>query len=94
MRTSSWSKTRMGRPATGGVAECEVVVVVSDAELVCTLDLAANQLSPLTSATVPNTPIVEGAYILTVVANGATDAGYDANPTIVSSGATFTVAPY
>jgi len=77
-----------------GVAECVVALVVSDTELVCTLDLSASQLSPLDSATVPNTSIAEGAYIVTVVANGALDAGADANPSIISSGATFTVAPY
>lgn len=80
--------------ANRGVAECEVIVVVSDNELVCSLDLAADQLNPVDSTTVPATPIVNDAYILTVVANGATNAGPAADPTIVSSGAAFIVAPY
>lgn len=77
-----------------GVAECVVDIVVSDTELVCTLDLSANQLDPSTSATVPGSPIADGAYILTVVENGTTGAGSSANPSIISSGAAFIVAPY
>jgi hypothetical protein len=77
-----------------GVAECDVLAVISDTELICSLDLSADQLSPTDSTVALNTPIVDGAYIVTVVADGATDAGSDANPTIVSSGAAFIVAPY
>lgn len=76
-----------------GVAECTDVLSISDTELVCTLDLSF-QLSPTDSTTVPDTPVGDGAYVLTVVADGATDAGADANPTIFSSGAVFAVAPY
>lgn len=74
-----------------GVAECVNAVAVSDTELACTLDLSADQLSPADSSTLSGTPITEGAYIVTVVADGAIGAS-DANPTIVSSGATFTVS--
>jgi len=77
-----------------GVAECVVQAVVSDNELICALDLSADQLSPVDSTVVSSTPIVDGAYLLTVVADGAPDAGSDADPTIVSSGAVFVVAPY
>jgi hypothetical protein len=78
-----------------GVAECADVVIVNDTELVCTLDLGADQLSPVSSATVPNTPIAEGAYVLTVVATGDPGASDSAaKPTIVSSGAVFAVSPY
>ncbi|MEV0900317.1 IPT/TIG domain-containing protein [Actinoplanes sp. NPDC049802] len=77
-----------------GVAECDDVAVISDVELVCTLNLAADRLNPATSAPVPSTPVSDGAYTLTVVANGSTGAGPAANPTIVSSGSTFTVGPY
>jgi hypothetical protein len=38
--------------------------------------------------------LVDGACMLTVVADGATDAGADAKPTIISSGAAFVVALY
>jgi hypothetical protein len=78
-----------------GVAECVVEVVVSDTELVCTLDLSAYQLSPADSSmVVPNVPIADGAYILTVVTDGATNAASNGNPSIISSGAAFVVAPY
>lgn len=76
-----------------GVAECVVDAVVSDNELICTLDLAAEQLSPADSSTVPSTTIADGAYLMTVVADGAVGAT-DANPTIISSGASFVVGPY
>lgn len=78
-----------------GVAECGNVVVISDNELICTLNLAADQLNPVDSSVEPGTPIVDGAYMLTVVATGDPNASLaDANPTIVSSGAAFIVAPY
>ncbi|WP_436527528.1 IPT/TIG domain-containing protein [Actinoplanes sp. HUAS TT8] len=77
-----------------GVAECGKVTAVSDTELVCTLDLSADALSPTTSAPLVGTPIPEDAYILTVVADGSTGAGSTANPTIVSSGSAFVVGPY
>ena len=64
-----------------GVAECVVDMVISDTELVCSMDLS-------------NGSIAEGAYILTVVENGSTNAGAGANPTIISSGAAFVVGPY
>lgn len=78
-----------------GVAECGDVQVLSDGELLCTLDLSADRLDPLTSAVQSGTPIDEGAYVLTVVATGETGASLDdAAPTAISSGSTFTVALY
>ncbi|WP_433831634.1 IPT/TIG domain-containing protein [Actinoplanes sp. CA-015351] len=81
-------------PATNrGVAECTVGIVVSDTELICDLDLSATQLSPTTSA--PTSGVVpDGAYIMTVVANGDPGAAGLAEPSIISSGAAFVVAPY
>jgi IPT/TIG domain len=61
-----------------GVAECTGAVVLTDTEIVCTLDL---------------TGVPEGAYIVTVVANGGVGST-DAKPSIVSSGSVFAVAPY
>ncbi|HWS31632.1 MAG TPA: IPT/TIG domain-containing protein [Actinoplanes sp.] len=77
-----------------GVAECTDVVVIADTELICNLDLTAGSLNSTTGASTPNIPVPDGAYTVTVVANGATTAGADAQPTIVSSGSTFTVAAY
>lgn len=75
-----------------GLAECHVKVVVSDTQLVCDLDLTA-ALDPATSA-LTGGPVPDGAYILTVVATGDPGAGVAANPSIISSGAAFVVAPY
>jgi hypothetical protein len=78
-----------------GVAECTDVVIVNDTELICTLDLAADQLNAADSSVMASTPIPDGAYVLTVVVTGDPAAGLpDAKPTIISSGAVFVVAPY
>jgi hypothetical protein len=77
-----------------GVAECTGVMVVSDTELICTLDLTAFQLNPTDSSVMVNSPITEGAYFVTVVESGDVNAGPGANPTIMSSGSAFVVAPY
>jgi hypothetical protein len=74
--------------ATG--PECTGVLVIDDTELICTLDLNGDD----------NTDAVDdvalGTYTVTVVQN-ASDQAADlpaANPSIISSGSTFTVAPY
>ncbi|WP_436527527.1 IPT/TIG domain-containing protein [Actinoplanes sp. HUAS TT8] len=77
-----------------GVQECTKVLVAKDTDLVCTLDLSGNRLDPTTSAAVPDSPVLEGTYTITLVANGSTSAGDAAAPSVVNSGATFTVAPY
>ena len=75
-----------------GVQECRKVLVVNNTELICTLDLLGDRLTPEGGTT--SGPVAEGTYTVTVVANGATDAGDAANPTIVSSGSTFTVSQF
>jgi hypothetical protein len=77
-----------------GVQECKGVLVASNTDMVCTLDLTADRLEPATSAVSTGNKVVEGTYSVVVVANGATDAADAAAPTIISSGSTFTVAPY
>jgi hypothetical protein len=68
--------------------------VVSSTELICTLDLATS-LNPADSAPVANTPVDDGTYTVTVVANGSTTATDDqAASSVITSGSTFTVAPY
>jgi IPT/TIG domain len=75
--------------------ECVNVLVVSDTELICTLntDDAYNQTG--------DPAIANGVYTLTVVTDGGIDVqtgGANANAnyakSIISSGSTFTVAPY
>lgn len=83
-------------PATNrGVQECTNVLVISNVELVCSLDLAADRLKPEDSSTVTGKPVTEGTYTLTVVATGETSANAAAvAATIVSTGSTFVVGPY
>ncbi|MBL7254312.1 IPT/TIG domain-containing protein [Paractinoplanes lichenicola] len=76
-----------------GVQECLHVVVIDNDEVVCTLDLTSS-LDPVTSAFSGN-PVPDGTYTVTAVADGSTTATpQDANATIISSDATFTVGPY
>ncbi|MEU4241231.1 IPT/TIG domain-containing protein [Actinoplanes sp. NPDC026619] len=76
-----------------GVQECVSIVPVDDGEIICTLDLSTS-LDSTTSAPQVS-PVLDGTYTLTVVATGDSLANLsDANPTIVASGATFTVGPY
>jgi len=78
-----------------GVQECTGVKVVGSTELICTLDLTADRLVPADSSGDTGNKVAEGTYTVTVVANGSTSASdADAAPTIVSTGSTFTVAPY
>jgi len=73
------------------VGECVNVLVVSDTELICTLNTlkAFNQTA--------NSAIANGVYTLTVVNDGQVDAATNNtlySESIISSGSTFTVAPY
>ncbi|WP_067503325.1 IPT/TIG domain-containing protein [Actinoplanes sp. TFC3] len=90
-----------GNKTNGPVAECTGVLVVSDGELICTLNLAAGALDAAGAVQSPTAAVAEGTYTLTVVSNGGVDvqpAGTNADAnyqkSIVSSGSTFTVAPF
>ncbi len=66
----------------GETAECINVLVISDTELICTMDFTTNHPA-------------NGAYTVTVVGDGAPAAAANlVAPSIVSSTSTFTVAPY
>lgn len=86
-----------GNKTVPDVAECLNVLVISDTELICTLN-TAKAYGQNADAAVPN-----GTYTLTVVSNGGVDvqsggANVDAalpfQASIITSGSTFTVAPY
>jgi IPT/TIG domain len=78
-----------------GVQECKNVKLINSSELVCTLDLGADRLSPADSSVVTGTPVAEGTYTITVVSNGSPAATDDvAAASVVSTGATFTVAAF
>jgi hypothetical protein len=92
-----------GAKTLGDTGECVNVAVISDTELICTLNTlhAYNQSG--------DSAIANGTYTVTVVNDGQPDvqagtgggadgANYDStdpfNPSVISSGSTFTVASY
>ncbi|GLW32584.1 hypothetical protein Areg01_55220 [Actinoplanes regularis] len=81
----------------GPFAECGAVAVISDRELICGMDLT-NGYDPAKGTVYgTKTAVKEGTYTLTVVnvgKLGATVATDDLLQTDLSSGSTFTVAPY
>lgn len=82
--TTSW--------ATPPVTECTGVIPIGDQEILCTLNLAKrlSAAGALTTSTVP-----DGTYTVIVVSSGAVGATLNQpDKSIISSGSTFTVAPY
>jgi hypothetical protein len=78
----------------GPLQDCGGVAVIGPTEVVCTFDLA-NSLDD-TGAT-STTDVLNGTYTVTVVNDGAVGANTtndDYLATILTSGSTFTVAPY
>ncbi|WP_033342359.1 IPT/TIG domain-containing protein [Catenuloplanes japonicus] len=78
------------------IQECGSVLVISDLELLCTLNLNDS----VTNATPPvagQGAVPEGTYTITVVASGISAASVPAaaiSRSLITSGSTFTVAPY
>jgi hypothetical protein len=79
-----------------GVKRCTGVLVVSDTEIICTLDLTTPRLLAADSTPDGSNLVSEGAYTVTVVANGdPTETDLDViAASNVNSNATFTVAAY
>jgi IPT/TIG domain len=74
------------------VDECTSVLPISDTELICTLDLSKTSTTagPLTA-----TPVADGTYTVEIVPDATPGATLAAGSySIISSGSTFTVAPY
>jgi hypothetical protein len=99
--TGAYDPTANSGKTNGETGECVNVLLISDTELICTLDTA--KAFGATSAAANNIAVPNGAYTLTVVNDGQADAqsggaNYDATDpftsTIITSGSTFTVAPY
>lgn len=94
--------------ASGPIARCAVTAVISDSELICQMNLSNGALAPTTGVLVGSTAVPNGTYTMTVVSNAATNTGATNGPTQpvggttpagvtvtdISSGSTFTVAPY
>jgi hypothetical protein len=90
----------------GPQARCASVVVISDTELICSLDLATGAITASTGVAA-SSAVPDGTYTLTVVSNGASGTSATNDPLAaaattptgilvsdISSGSTFTVAPY
>ena len=71
----------------GELGECVNVLPISDSELICTVN-TTHAYGGTGSA------IANGTYTLSVVANGLPAAATSTPVSIISSGSTFTVAPY
>jgi len=81
--------------AVKAVSFCNGVLPISDTEIICTLDLTQSIASVATNApTFQATDVPAGTYTMTVVNSGEDLLDTDYNYSIVSSGSTFTVAPY
>jgi hypothetical protein len=78
------------------VTECTSVLKISDNEIICTLNLTQRSTAagPLTTGGGNNVP--NGTYTVAVVSDGTPGASLVAGTdvSIISSGSTFTVAPY
>ena len=81
--------------ALAAVSYCNSVLQISDTEIICTLALDNTIASVATNTpTLAAADVPSGTYTVTVVNSGEDLNAADFDFSIVSSGATFTVAPY
>jgi len=81
--------------AVKAISFCNGVLPISDTEIICSLDLTQSIASVATNApTFQATDVPAGTYTMTVVNSGEDLEATEYNYSIVSSGSTFTVAPY
>jgi hypothetical protein len=77
------------------IAECTNVLVISDLELLCELDLTNTLTNAATpAAESPAVPVPNGTYTITVVDSGEIAPTAGIAKSLITSGSTFTVAPY
>ncbi|GAA0422917.1 hypothetical protein Aca07nite_24010 [Actinoplanes capillaceus] len=79
------------------VSHCNGVLPISDAEIICTLDLSDSIASTATTVNEPDftgNPVAEGTYTVTVVNDGQSVDSGSVNFSAVSSSSTFTVASF
>lgn len=89
-------------PTGGGaiqpITQCKNVLPIGDNELICRLDLGKTITGHATYASVltPSTPVPAGTYSIVVINNGGDAPLFhtDYNYSVVTSGSTFTVAPF
>jgi hypothetical protein len=92
---SSGYAAAAGASGTRPVTLCMNPLVLSDTELLCTLDLTESLDPTLADTTGSNVDVPNGAYNLQIIQTGAaaaTSTQYAA--TTITSGSTFTVSPY
>ncbi|MDR7280395.1 beta strand repeat-containing protein [Catenuloplanes atrovinosus] len=85
-----------GIKTVGQIQECTSVLVISDLELLCTLDLT-NSVTNTDPPTPTGNPVPNGTYTVTVVSSGVVGdatAVADVTQSLITSGSTFTVSPY
>ena len=82
-----------GSKTVGESTECINVAVISDSELICTVDAAHSITYAGAVPTYGTTALANGTYTVTVVDTGAIGATLNYK-TVLSSGATFTVADF
>ncbi|MGZ4649487.1 MAG: IPT/TIG domain-containing protein [Kineosporiaceae bacterium] len=82
-----------GSKTVGESTECVNVAVISDSELICTVDAAHSITYAGAVPTYGTTALANGTYTVTVVDTGAIGATLNYK-TVLSSGATFTVADF
>jgi IPT/TIG domain len=83
-----------GSKTLGESTECINVAVISDSELICTVDAAHSITYAGAVPTYGTTALANGTYTVTVVSTGAIGATAPTYQTVLSSGATFTVAVF
>jgi hypothetical protein len=81
----------LGRPIT----VCTDILVLSDTELLCKLQLGGSYAVGVADSAIDTAvDVPTGVYTLQVIKDGAVAATTTIEPTAVTSGSTFTVAPY
>jgi hypothetical protein len=88
--------TNVDNYTVGPSAECGSVAVISDSELICSINLNTGAMTPATAVAL-GTAVPKGTYTLTVTSNAKVHATPASLPQInsdLSSGATFTVSDY
>ena len=95
---SSFTTADIGRPIVGtGIPAGTTITAIAAGGAGATLSNAATAAGTISGAVHAAAPVPNGAYTLTVVSNGSLNAATtdtDYSQTIVSSDATFTVAPF
>jgi hypothetical protein len=92
--TQTFTNLNVYAAAKPPISYCNSVLPISDIEIICTLNLAAmiDSVNGSSQPVITTNPVPAGTYTITVINEGN---DIDANEySIISSGSTFTVAPF